>query len=169
MRSARESLCDLTGGHFPRHETFSRTRDIMRFSLVDLLIAIACQVFGFLVVPISMSVFGYPPLPPLWTMLAGLVLGVTTYLVVTPPLYQRLGLPPLLVPVCPHCRRRPDRYGILNVEWPRVAVECGHCTGQVDLWWKPPAASAVSTTTPSLLLSWPHSIGRWSVLSRDSQ
>ena len=139
----------------------------MRFSLTDLLIAIACGIPGSLAVVGARHLLGCGRLSPAGHEFFSVLASVVFFFILTPPIYRRLGLLPLLLPVCPHCRRRPGGYGLLESAWPRLLVACGHCDRTTELWWSKPAPSAISKTMPSLLLSWPHSIGRWRPISTD--
>ena len=139
----------------------------MRLSLLDLLLAIACIMCG------EVAAAGIGWLTGLHLSeggqhLLGIPLGVLVFLAVTPTIYRRFRLLPLFLPVCPHCKKRPPGYWILESKWPRVHAKCGACQQLVELWWRRPAASDISTTMPSLVLSWPHSVGRWKELAEDA-
>jgi hypothetical protein len=139
----------------------------MRFSLTDLFMVIACFTLGSIAVNGAGHRLGYGPLSPGRQCLFGVPLGVVFFVILTPPIYRHFRLLPLLLPVCPHCKQLPDGYCVLEYEWPRALVACGHCDRTTELWWSPPEPSDVSKTMPSLLLSWPHSIGRWRRISRE--
>jgi hypothetical protein len=141
----------------------------MRFSLIDLLIAIACIALGCFAVAGVGHLLGYEQLSQARTELFGVPVGVIFFLVFTPPIYRRFRLLPLFLTVCPHCKRRPPGYHVGESRWPRVVVACGNCKQTIDLWWSPPSPGDISPTTPSLLLVWPHSIGRWRLVSRGEQ
>ena len=137
----------------------------MRFSLIDLLIAIACITLGCVIVGSTLHMFVSEPVSQARMQILGVPVGVIIFLILTPPLYRRLRLLPLFLPVCPHCKQRPGGYHVLKSVQPPVIVACGHCKQTTELWWRQPAPSDVSKTMPSLLLSWPHSIGRWRLIS----
>src|SRR5436309_4307124 len=128
----------------------------MRFSLIDLLMAIAFITFGCIAVSLVMPFVGHVPSSSGGIEILGVCLGGLLYIIFTPAIYRRFRLLPLFLPVCPHCKRRPAGYRILESVWPRVRVACGRCEQTIELWWRPPAAADVSKTMPSLLLSWPH-------------
>ncbi|MFN0053811.1 MAG: hypothetical protein ACKV0T_16650 [Planctomycetales bacterium] len=138
----------------------------MRFSLVDLFIAILFQVLGCAIVVLAWRWLGRAPLSNLHWQLFGIALGWVLFLGLSPPIYRRLRLLPLFLPVCPHCKKRPSGYQVGEAHWPRVVVACGNCKQTTELWWSPPSSEEVSKTVPSLLLVWPQSIGLWRVLSR---
>jgi LSD1 subclass zinc finger protein len=128
----------------------------MRFTLIDLLIAIACVAAGFLAGSLPAHWAGHPHLRPLF----GIPLGVLAYLTLTPPVYRRFRLRPLLVPRCPHCRTLPERYGVVASEWPREVVFCSSCRGLCELQYRPGAARlAPDPAVPRLVLGWPQSVG----------
>jgi len=137
----------------------------MRFSLIDLLIAIACIASGCLAVAGVSYLLGYGHLSEARLQLFGAPVSVIFFFIITPPIYRHFHLLPLFLPVCPHCRRRPGGYRILQSVGPRTLVACGHCGQTIELWWRQPAAAYVSKTMPSLLLGWPHSVGRWRSIS----
>lgn len=140
----------------------------MRFSLIDLLIATACITLGCVAVACALPAFGSEPVSQVRMQILGVPVGVIIFFVLTPPIYQRLRLLPLFLPMCSHCKQRPGGYHVLGSVPPRVLVACGLCKQTTELWWKQPAPSDVSKTIPSLLLSWPHSIGRWRLISSGS-
>ena len=140
---------------------------VMRYSLTDLFICISCLSVSILAVAGAGYELGYGPLSRSRMWLVGVPVGVIVYVVLTPPIYRRFRLLPLFLPVCPHCRRLPDGYHVLVDLWPRTLVACGHCERSIELWSRRPAPSDVSKTVPSLLLSWPHSIGRWRPISSE--
>jgi hypothetical protein len=137
----------------------------MRFSLLDLLIAIAIETLSMAQVLGAAHWLGFGRQSMPVAMVLTLAVGIPLYLLITPPIYRRFGLLPLCLPACPHCRRV-LQYRVLECEWPRATVACGHCEGTCDLWWNQPAAAEISTTKPSLVLSWPQSIGRWRHVTR---
>jgi hypothetical protein len=98
-------------------------------------------------------------------LLLGYSLGVIFFAVFTPPIYRWFRLLPLFLPRCPHCKKLPGAYRITDARWPRQVVACSLCQKPIELWWRKPAQEDVSTTMPSLLLSWPESIGRWQLVS----
>jgi hypothetical protein len=130
------------------------------------LIAIAFFAPGNVVAALTMRSLGYTHSKSLWLMLLGAPLGALCYILFTPPIYKHFRLLPLFLPVCPHCKRRPDRYRVVEATWPRARVACDHCQQLTDHWWRAPLPSEISPTVPSPLLSWPQSIGRWRLISR---
>jgi hypothetical protein len=138
----------------------------MRFSLIDLLIAIAIEGLSMGLVLWGAHWMGFGRISgALWLTLT-LTLGVVLYLLITPPIYRRLRMFPLFLPVCPYCKRRPGSYRFLESAPLRFVVACSNCERTMELWLERPAAADISTTMPSLLWSWPQSIGRWRSISR---
>jgi hypothetical protein len=137
----------------------------MRFSLIDLLMMTACITLGLVSVTSVLHLLGVEPVSKALMPILGVPVGIIFFLILTPPLYQRLRLLPLFLPVCPHCKLRPGSYRILESVYPKALVACGRCERTSELWWRKPAISDVSKTMPSLLLSWPHSVGRWRQIS----
>jgi hypothetical protein len=138
----------------------------MRFSLIDLLIAIGIVALGMTLVMVAGQWMGVGRPWRALELPLGMSLGLLLYLLITPPVYRWLHLYPLLLPVCPHCRRRPGLYRFVERAPPRFVVACGACEREIEWWLERPANGDVSTTMPSLLWSWPHSIGRWRLISR---
>lgn len=137
----------------------------MRFSLIDLALIFASMMLGCLAVAAMSRLVGSGSLSLVHIWLYGCSVGILFFAVLAPPPYRGLGLLPLFLPACPHCKRIPDGYHILEAAWPRMRVACGRCETRIELWWRRPAARDVSPTMPSLLLSWPQSIGRWRAIS----
>ena len=145
-----------------------RIQKILRFSLLDLLIAQATVVLGCILIDGLARFVAHSPLSLHLTLALGLPTGVLFYLCVTPPLYKHFGLLPLLLPVCPHCNKRPNGYRVNEHGWPRMIVACGQCDRVSELWWRRPSAASVPPGSPRLLLSWPHSLGRWRLIARET-
>lgn len=138
----------------------------MRFSLIDMVIWVGCPAFGFIAVIGIAHWLGYGRLSVSHLLVLGYLLGVIFFFVFTPPIYRWLRLLPLFLPRCPHCKKLPGAYRIKDTRWPRQVVACSLCQKPIELWWRRPALADVSKTMPSLLLSWPESIGRWRLVSR---
>jgi hypothetical protein len=140
----------------------------MRFSLIDLLIALAVELLSLVVVAWAAPWIGFAQLSrstELQYLGATLGLAVPLYLLITPTIYQRFRLFPLFLPKCSHCKRRPDGYRILATALTRVEMICSKCERTFELWLARPKAAEISKTMPSLLWSWPHSIGGWRIIS----
>jgi hypothetical protein len=136
----------------------------MRFSLIDLLIAIACMTAGCFAAAGIGHWMGYH-LSVARQELLGIPIGIIFFITFTPPIYRWLRLLPLFIPRCPHCKRLPGGYRIMEARWPRQVIICSLCQKPTELWWRKPAVTDVSKTMPSVLLSWPESIGRWRLIS----
>ena len=137
----------------------------MRFSLFDLLVAIAVFSLGVLIVVAAAHWAGIAKPSIVVVELLGIPFGAVLYLFITPPIYRRFRLRPLLLPKCPHCQKH-DGYHVEKQQWPKVAGSCLHCSQPVELLWRQPVPEDVSKTTPSLHLVWPESIGRWLLISK---
>ena len=97
----------------------------MRFSLTDLFLLIACLFAGIFADAGARGVLGQGPLSQSRVWLVGVPFGLMIYLIFTPPIYRFFRLLPLFLPVCPHCRRLPDGYRVLEAAWPHTLVACG--------------------------------------------
>jgi hypothetical protein len=133
----------------------------MRFNLLDLFILIFCFAGGIVAVDRTCHALGVGAPTGVRLMAVGIPVGALFHLLFTPPIYRHFRLFPLLLPVCPHCSRLPDGYEILEHDEPRKRVACGRCHETFEVWWRPPAPAQVSKTEPSVVLSWPQSLGRW--------
>ena len=136
----------------------------MRFSLLDLLIAIALfAVSGIVMYPLAQAL--NLPFPGSVGFMLGALLGAALWLLLAPPIYWLLRLPPLVLPVCPRCHKRPNRYTITDHQWPRTIAMCDVCGQGVELWWRQPKSTQSPSTLPILVLRWPYSLGRWSPIA----
>lgn len=136
---------------------------VMRFSLIDLLIETACIASGFAASNGVGRWTGYHFFE--MNIVFGILMSAIVFIIVTPPIYRWLRLLPLFIPPCPHCKRRPGAYRITEARWPRHVIICSRCEKPTELWWRKPAVTDVSKTMPSVVLSWPESIGRWRLVS----
>lgn len=141
-------------------------RTTMRFSLIDLLIVTACFALGCVAVAFVFHFLGYASPTQARLEILGVPVGGIIFLALTPPIYRHLRLLPLFIPRCPHCKRLPGGYHITEARWPRQVIVCSLCQKPTELWWRKPALTDVSKTMPSVVLSWPESIGRWRLISR---
>jgi hypothetical protein len=137
----------------------------MRFSLLDLLIGMTAVLFGTLGAEGVAHMFGFAmATSPPTGIAVGIVAGVAIYLIATPGIYQRLRMRPLWYPLCPTCkdRNRFWRFEAAKPKWPREDVRCFSCDTRLELWYGPkPTDSASGFTTPTFVLIWPQSVGRW--------
>src|ERR1700722_1231759 len=141
----------------------------MRYSLIDLLIAVACYAFGVigtLSVVKRAPFFAHSNSSVLLAFVFAILVSTLIYCVITPPIYRQFRLWPLFLPKCPHCRAPERCYRITESHWPCFIVVCTHCQKSSEQWWRRPSMADVSKTVPSLLLSWPESIGRWRLINR---
>ena len=135
----------------------------MRFSLFDLLIGIVVSTAGFLVGSFLARLASVEQ----FALLLGLPLALSAYLLITPLIYQRLHLRPLLLPRCPHCKDKNRHFWFeqSKADWPRDVIICGICKTPLELWYEPPHDANVSASMSSFQLIWPQSWGRWRVIS----
>ena len=139
----------------------------MRFNLLDLLIGIACGVFGAVS---GVSLARLANSEHLFLFLSSL-LALLVYLLVTPSLYRRFHLRPMLYPLCPHCKEKNRWYWFEKTapDWPRDVVTCSNCKQSLELWYEATETVQVSTDLLSYQLVWPQSWGRWqAIVSKDS-
>jgi hypothetical protein len=140
----------------------------MRFSLLDLIIATLSLLLGAIVVILVAHLAGHDHLSESVLLLGGIPVGLAFYLTVTPLIYQRFHLRPLLFPKCPQCQNKSRSYWFAKGEfnWPRDVIVCPRCQTSIELWYAPPKSENVSLTMPSFQLQWPQSWGRWRYLVR---
>lgn len=137
----------------------------VRFSLLDLLIAMTAVLLGTLVVEGIGNMFGFAMATsrPIGILL-GIVAGLAIYLITTPLIYQRLRMRPLWYPLCPTCRdkNRFWQFEGSNSNWPRESVRCRACGTVLELWYGPvPNDLESPVMAPTHALLWPQSFGRW--------
>ena len=137
----------------------------MRFSLIDLLIAIGVIAASQLAVDAALDAARARPPRILVLCLTTLL---TTFLMITVVafMYRRCRLLPLHLPTCPHCNKSTSGYRVVGGEWPQVSVSCGGCQGAVQLVFDRRAPlSPSSTESPILILQWPENLGIWKSVS----
>ena len=133
----------------------------MRFGLTDLLIAMGLMCGGIGGFGIAHAAFGVEGK-------LGLLAGLVAYVAIAPVIYKRFHLRPLLLPRCPHCRKRPDSYTILERQWPREVVICGMCQGACELQYVDDSTNShAHASLPRLILAWPQFIGIWRVVQQE--
>jgi len=144
----------------------------MRFTLIDILIATLCFASGCFGASVIMRYIvhwlGYDFIQGHGGLLLlfGIMMGIVSFIIFSPPIYRWCRFLPLFLPRCPHCRREPRGYRITEARWPRQVFVCRWCQKPTEIWWRKPLMTDVSKTMPSLLLSWPESIGRWRPISK---
>lgn len=133
----------------------------MRLTLIDLLLLLGFLLGGPVLGDLLCRWTAHPELRPLGVG-AGFVAGLAS----ASFFYRRFHFRPLLLPRCPHCRRRPELYGVAEGGWPREVVVCGSCRGVCHLWYvRNGPAEEVSAEVPSLTPRWPYFIGLWRTVS----
>jgi len=135
----------------------------MRLSLLDLFIGMTAVLLGILAVE-GVGHIGFARVTPRPTgIVLGIAAGVTIYLTTTPMIYQRLRMRPLWYPLCPTCRdkNRLWQFESAKPKWPREKVRCSCCGTELELWYGAKTADPYSSGTPTFILVWPQSFGRW--------
>lgn len=129
----------------------------MRFSLIDLLIAIA-----FMTTAIGLT----KPLVPVGNPRISFTIEITTgtflYLLGSSWLYRRFHLFPLLLPRCPVCRDKHRDFVTLSRSWPTETIQCAMCQAQIELRLDGTRGPNPASNMPRFELLWPYSFGgRW--------
>jgi len=96
------------------------------------------------------------------------ICAIVVHFIVTPLIYRRFHLRPMIVPRCPYCRdkNRWFYYEKQKVQWPMDIIICASCGMALELWYDLPNAAHISETLPSFRLLWPQSWGgRWRIIS----
>jgi hypothetical protein len=94
-------------------------------------------------------------------MVGAAVIVLAPTLLVSWPLYKLLHLRPLILPICPHCKKRHGNYHIPAEAWPDAVLLCLHCGHPLRLlltWRTPPSPP---TDIPTVNLRRPQFIGLW--------
>lgn len=91
----------------------------------------------------------------------GLLAGLLLVLLVAPRIYRALHFFPLFFPRCPHCRCRPEAYGVVQHEWPRAVLCCCRCEQFHEIRFVYPERLPVASDFPVLVLRWPWFLGWW--------
>ena len=129
----------------------------MRLTLIDLLVLVGVFVAG-PAVDISLCQFlGHPDVAPL-----GVGSGFLVAVVLASLMYRRFHFRRLYLPRCPHCRKRPELYGIAGGGWPREILVCGSCRGVCQVLYDGKlSAEDVSSEVPTLRPHWLYFVGLW--------
>lgn len=150
----------------------------MRFTLVDVAIAVACSAlgrwgasrvldFGRGIGPIRELRRAHPAVGVGLFLLLMAALGIAAFVVLGSLLYRALGLLPLRLPACPHCGRLPHGYRVQGGDRDRARFVCGLCERATDIWWRRPDPATLDRSLPNLVLCWPESVGRWRLVASD--
>ena len=136
----------------------------MRFSLTDLLIAMGTTLTGTFIGVMAAHSIGRPQ----WDILSALIFGLLAYLLLTPLIYRRFKLRPLLFPQCPKCKDKNRGYYFASAkpDWPKDHITCAACQTDIDLWYEAPKHQLPSAPKHSFQLLWPQSWGRWRNVSK---
>ena len=136
----------------------------MRFSLIDLLIAI-----GIIGICSAWIPFLAPDLPESLQPIAGLFVGICLYAILICPIYRRFKLFPMLLPRCPCCSKSQMRFQVLHADWPRVAFRCPTCNGEFVIWHNGTPGGRETWDKPVLALKWPYAFGRYKRMEQPEQ
>ncbi len=140
-----------------------RNDTIMRSSLSDLIIGIVTGSLGGIAGATLARLAGLEHL----LLFMFWAFAIPAHFVITPLIYRRFHLRPMLVPRCPRCkdRNRWFYYEKRKPDWPRDVIICSVCKNALELWYELPQDAHVSETMPSFRLVWPQSWGRWRIIS----
>jgi hypothetical protein len=127
----------------------------MRFSLVDLLIAMFFLAIGGVSAEFLLGTF-----PSRWTRIIAFACAIGLYLAVLAPLYRRFRLFPMILPRCPCCREFQNGFHIAPA-WPRVVYRCPTCSGEFVIWHNGQPGDDETWERPVLALKWPYAFGRY--------
>jgi hypothetical protein len=135
----------------------------MRFSVIDLITPTVCFALGLPIAEFLLVLIGKGRIAHIHdaAFFPAMFIGVIFYFTLVPLVYRWLRLPPLFLPKCPHCGKRPGYYNLIEAEWPQKVVSCGCCGGKSQQWYVHPAYKDLSPEMPAIVLSWPQHIGNW--------
>ncbi len=104
-------------------------------------------IFGF-----SASFFPHYPLVFMLVMVA------VVYIALTPFVYRKFALPPMLLPRCACCGKWGEGLHVLW-NWPRIRYRCDGCEGEFVVWHDGKVGSDETWEAPVLVLKWPYVFG----------
>jgi hypothetical protein len=140
-------------GHFRRSGI---KRNEMRLGLIDVLIFVVLSGVGAGLAPLPRHFFHWYP-----AGIAVLIGAVIPYIIIAPFLYRRFRFLPMLLPRCPCCGKRPDKYDLAPNVYPRIPMRCTNCNGVFVCWFNGKPTSEETWETPVLTLNWPYLFGRY--------
>lgn len=97
-------------------------------------------------------------------MMITLVIGPPLILAVGSVVYRRLGLMPLFLPHCPHCRARSAFLDAGCGPQGRLSLVCNDCGGLFHLWVDGTPSEKAQSPDPEMLLCFPQVLGCYSLL-----
>lgn len=137
----------------------------MRFTLLDLFIAIGLMAIGMISTGPFANLIG---LSNNWASLA-VMIAVSTgiALIASSPLYRLFHLRPLLLPKCPVCGDRNRHYWCDLKQWPMETIVCATCHTRIQLCHDGTKCQWHDSSSHRFVLLWPHSFGgRWRRVSQ---
>ena len=126
----------------------------MRFSLIDLLFAIASLVIGGVLGSLLISGLSTHHRP-----IAAAFGGICVYLALIYPFYRGLKLFPMVLPRCPCCGSFQRGFHFLAGGWPRIIFRCPSCNGEFVIWHNGKPGEQETWDKPVLALKWPYAFG----------
>ena len=123
----------------------------MRFSLIDCMIPVVW--FGFMLGAASSFLPHYP-----FVSMLIVVAVIPGYIALTPFVYRKFGLPPMLLPRCACCGKWGEGLHVLW-NWPRIRYRCNECEGEFVVWHDGKVGSDETWEAPVLVLKWPYVFG----------
>ena len=135
----------------------------MRYSLIDLLIAIAFIGLG----SGLGGCFAHDG-PHSFGFLAGGFVGACAYVAAICPIYRRFRFLPMMLPRCPCCKKFQDGFHFTRA-WPRVTYRCPTCNGEFVIWHNGKVAGEETWEKPVLVLKWPYAFGRYKRMEKPEQ
>jgi len=136
----------------------------MRFSLIDLLIAIVLIAIG--------AVLGRSlasDLPAYLRPIAEPFFGICVYLALIYPIYRRFRLFPIVLPLCPCCGNFQNGFHIIHGGWPHVTFRCTSFNGEFIIWYNGKPSDQETWDKPILALKWPYAFGRYKRMEKPKQ
>ncbi len=106
---------------------------LMLVTLRHLLVAIGLLVVGVVLLPTVHAVAEESGMIPTLTLAGAIIVVIAPTMLLSWPLYKMLRLRPLILPLCPHCKKRHGNYHIPADAWPDPVLLCVHCGQPLQL------------------------------------
>lgn len=133
----------------------------MLVTLKHLLVIIALLTVGAMLLPAVHAAAEKLDATSTWIVAAAIVVMLAPTILLSWPLYKLLHLRPLILPICPHCKKRHGNYHIPADAWPVAILLCWHCGQPLRLLLTRHAPACPEPNLVSVNLRWPQFIGRW--------